>query len=268
MSNMILFLCGWFEVFSSDFGVWGNCNLTIHCNCLDGLAQGLFANGLNALFDHRIQFLKKGKFSSRTFSSSHFILLFASALLRSFCTDRLLSFGICLRWRVAERYSFSPFDEYWYDSRSSRAFASQVKVVLTLLLNLSYLSAFVLGPWLIYWNGELSLSEYLWGTRFPLFFSLGFIQVLLFGKFGFPTLHWIRELLQYGKYIAGTNLFSRSSSKGWYLHELGYFLTCSPWVLFPLATKNYSIHRASTFMHWADNLSRLAATHRSNECHH
>jgi O-antigen/teichoic acid export membrane protein len=259
MSNMILFLVVVREFSQADFGVWG-LYLTIIA-LLDGLRQGLLQNGLTRylIIDpvSEKQILGAGLFL-------HLIYIaFASALLAAFAGP------IAQFWNMSEmeellKLSFLPLMSIGTIQGLSVLCFAKGKSGAYLLLNLSYLSAFVLGLGLIYWNGELSLSNILWVQGFSFLFPLGLSRFFVLGKFGFPTLHWIRELLQYGKYIAGTNLFSLLFQKA-DIFMIGYFLNPAAVGLFHLATKIIQYIELPLSALSQTIYPRLAATHRSND---
>jgi len=257
---MILFLVVVREFFSSWFGVWG-LYLTKSLHCLT-VATGAFANGLTPLFDHRSRFSEKQILGAGLFFHLNFNC-FCSALLPRFAGPDAPVFGICPEMEELLKLSFSHlWWKYWY-VQVFRALASQKgkKVVLYLLLNLSYLRRFCVGVWVDLLNGELSLSNITLVQRFLFSFPFGLIQVLLFGKFGFSyAAIGIENCCKYGNTSQGINLIFAPLQKGWYLHDWLLFETCSR----GLFTGNQDYSNTSSFplfSHWAQTIyPRLAAT--------
>ncbi|WP_075348798.1 oligosaccharide flippase family protein [Algoriphagus marinus] len=259
MSNMILFLVVVREFSQADFGVWG-LYLTIIA-LLDGLRQGLLQNGLTRFLiinpASEKQILGAGLFLHLVY------IAFASAVLAVFAGP-IAQFWNMPSMEELLKLSFLPLMSIGTIQGLSVLCFAKGKSAAYLLLNLSYLIAFVLGLGLVFWNGELSLTSILWVQGFACLFPLGLARFFALGKIGFPTYQWIKELLSYGKYIAGTNLFSLLFQKA-DIFMIGYFLNPAAVGLFHLATKIIQYIELPLSALSQTIYPRLAATHRSND---
>jgi len=190
-------------------------------------------------------------------------IAFASALLAAFAGP------IAQFWNMSEmeellKLSFLPLMSIGTIQGLSVLCFAKGKSGAYLLLNLSYLSAFVLGLGLIYWNGELSLSNILWVTRFLFSFPFGFIQVLCFGKIWFSyaaldqRIAAIREV--HRRY---QSIFAPLQKADIFM--IGYFLNPAAVGLFHLATKIIQYIELPLSALSQTIYPRLAATHRSND---
>jgi len=125
MSNMIYiplwmvresFLSSWFREYG-DLLFWRS------LHCLTVMRQGAFAKWIDALLIHR-PVLEKQILGAGDFFFISFILLLLLPLLAGFCAGRLLSFGICLRWKRLLKLLFS----LWWSMVRFRVFLSLLRV--------------------------------------------------------------------------------------------------------------------------------------------
>ncbi len=259
MSNMILFLVVVREFSQAEFGTWGM-YLTLIA-LVDGLRQGLLQNGLTR---YLIIFPESEKQLMGSALFLHLIYIsLASLVLYAFATP-IASFWKMPGLTELLELSFLPLMSIGLIQGLSVLCFAKGKNSAYLLLNLSYLIAFVLGLLVSYWNGGLSFYSILLTQGIACLFPLAISRFLKLGTFGFPSIHWIKELLQYGKFIAGTNLFSMLFQKA-DIFMIGYFLNPAAVGLFHLATKIIQYIELPLSALSQTIYPRLAATHRSND---
>lgn len=259
LSNLLLFLLVVREFSQEQFGVWA-LFLTIIA-ILDGLRQGFLQNGFT-----RFQIL---------FPESSGVI-FSSGVVLHFLFIGLASLGLFLFagpisqfWNMPSLYpllrlSIFPLLSLGTIQGLAVVCFAKGKVGSYLLINLSYLGLFVSGLMVL----TLFFGLSLYGILISQF--LASLPLLILGKvmslFSWerPTFHWIRQLLNHGKYIAATNLFSLLFQKMDVL-MIGFFLNPAAVALFHLANKVIQYVELPLSALSQSIYPRLAAAHRSDD---
>jgi O-antigen/teichoic acid export membrane protein len=230
-SNLLIFVILLKRLPQADFGVWGIYITLI--SLVDGLRQGLLQNGLTRLMILRPEDEKS---------------LLGSSLLIHFSIIGIASLGFFLGAGLFSSFWKMPdlkplLEQSWktlltlgtIQGLAILSFARS-KSLSYLIQNLLYLLA--LGGLLVYAVSAFELSLLLL-IDLQLIAIIPVVLLAIFQKqviASFPRKKELNDLLDYGKYIAGTNIFSLLFQKADLL-MIGYFLNPVATGLFHFATK-------------------------------